>query len=56
MVRLIPILWIAFLIIIVLDIWKQPVSQDTKFLWTGVVFFFPGIGVLAWVLYGRNRI
>ncbi len=55
MFRIYSLLWLVFVVAVVYDIWKQPLTQETKLLWSGVVVFFPGIGILAWLLYGRTR-
>lgn len=55
MIRLMPILWLIFLAGVIYNIWQAPITQESKWLWTGVVFFFPGVGVVMWLLYGRTR-
>ncbi len=55
MFRLVPIIWLAFVIWVVYTIWQEPMTQETKLLWTGVVIFFPGVGIIMWLIYGRTK-
>lgn len=55
MIRILPILWMIFVVGVLYNIWNSSYhSRDEKFLWMGVVFFFPGIGIIMWMIYGRR--
>lgn len=55
MIRIYSILWLAFVVWIITRIWQAPMTQETKLMWTGIVVFFPGIGILAWFFHGQTR-
>lgn len=56
MARIFPIIWFIFIAGVMYNIWQSPYhSRDEKFLWMGVVFFFPVIGILMWLLYGMRK-
>lgn len=54
MIRIYPLLWLVFLAFVLAQIWKAPMTQDTKIMWTGMVIFLPGVGIAMWLIYGQR--
>jgi hypothetical protein len=54
MVRLLPILWLIVVILILLDLWKQPIDQTKKILWTVVLLFLPLLGLVLYVILEKS--
>ncbi len=53
---LFPLIYLAFLAIVMFNIWDSPYhSRQEKLMWMGFTLFFPGIGILAWLLMGQRR-
>ena len=53
---LFPLVYFAFLVIVMINIWDSPYhSRQEKLMWMGLTFFFPGLGILGWLLYGRRK-
>jgi hypothetical protein len=51
MFQLLPILWMIFVVGVMYNIWQDLyLARNEKFLWMGVVFFFPGIGIIFWLM------
>lgn len=55
MIRIYSFVWLAFLAFVLAQIWKAPMTQDTKIMWSGMVIFLPGVGIAMWLLYGNQR-
>ncbi|MEO0900031.1 MAG: PLDc N-terminal domain-containing protein [Bacteroidota bacterium] len=56
MIRIYSLAFLLFAAFVVFSIWDSPYhSQQDKLMWTGIVIFFPGVGILFWLLYGRRN-
>jgi len=54
MARLLPILWLIVVILILIDLWKQPLDQTKKILWTVVLLFLPLLGLILYVILEKS--
>lgn len=54
MVRLLPILWLIVVILLLLDLWKQPMDQTKKILWTVLLLFLPLLGIILYVILEKS--
>lgn len=49
-------IWVIILFIAIKNIWQSQNRGETdKILWTGLVFFFPIIGVIIWWIFGGKE-
>ncbi|HEY3406393.1 MAG TPA: PLDc N-terminal domain-containing protein [Ohtaekwangia sp.] len=56
MARLLPILWLIVVILILLDLWKQPIDQTKKILWTVLLLFLPLLGLILYVILEKSSL
>lgn len=56
MVRLLPILWLIVVILLLLDLWKQPMDQTKKILWTVLLLFLPLLGIILYVILEKSSL
>lgn len=54
MARLLYVLYLVLIILMIVNIWKQPGDTVKKILWTVVLIVAPVIGVILFVLVERS--
>lgn len=54
MARLISIIYLVLVVILIINIWRQPGDPVKKILWTVVLLVVPIIGIVLFILLERS--